>query len=369
MRERSPIRYALRTARRPLFAADVREHPLFHGLEDLVERTQMKSLMVVPIMHLGRVIGSISAHQTRGRRAWAEDDIDLLVAVATHVGATLENARLIAELREANRLKDEFLATLSHELRTPLTAITGWVDLLGESEEVARDADLADGINAIAASAHSLTQLITDLLDLSRIQRGVLRLEREPFEVNQAVMNAVRTVRQAATARRHEVALELAPQLPYTIADAHRIQQVLWNLLTNAIKFTPQGGRVTVRTRLEAEKVRGVEGEDEAHGARWIVIEIEDTGEGIDAEFLPFIWDRFRQADSSATRRHGGLGIGLALVKELVEAHGGTVEAYSDAGKGTTFAVRLPVIEAEVWTGREPRFERAGHADGEPDYK
>ncbi|HYN85183.1 MAG TPA: GAF domain-containing protein, partial [Pyrinomonadaceae bacterium] len=361
VRERSPIRYALRTSRRPLLAADVRQHPLFKGLEDLVERTQLKSLMVVPIMHLGRVIGSISAHQTRAPRSWAEDDIDLLVAVATHVGATLENARLIAELREANRLKDEFLATLSHELRTPLTAITGWVDLLTESETVAADPDLADGIGAIAASAVSLTQLITDLLDLSRIQRGVLRLERGPFDVNQAVANAVRAVRQAATARRHEITLDLAPRLPHTVADAHRIQQVLWNLLTNAIKFTPQGGRITVRTRLEEEKARG--GENDSRRARWIVIEIEDTGEGIDSEFLPFIWDRFRQADSSATRRHGGLGIGLALVKELVEAHGGMVEAHSAEGRGSTFAVRVPVIDADDWTAREPRFERAARYD------
>ncbi|HEX5709149.1 MAG TPA: GAF domain-containing sensor histidine kinase, partial [Pyrinomonadaceae bacterium] len=353
----------------PLVASDVSAHPLADGIGGLIQKTRLKSLVVVPVMHQGRVIGSISGHQTRSRRDWSEDDVDLLVAVATHVGATLENARLIAELREANRLKDEFLATLSHELRTPLTAITGWVDLLGESETVESDEDLADGISAISASAVSLTQLITDLLDLSRIQRGVLRLEREPFEVNQAVTNAVRTVRQAATARRHEIEMELTPRLPHTIADAHRIQQVLWNLLTNAIKFTPQGGRITVRTRLEEEKARvGVGAEDESRGARWIVIEIEDTGEGIAPEFLPFIWDRFRQADSSATRRHGGLGIGLALVKELVEAHGGMVEAHSDSGKGSTFVVHVPVIQSAEWMESEPRFERAARAEGETDY-
>jgi GAF domain-containing protein len=368
VRERSPIRYALRTARRPLLASDVTKHPLAASLGDLIERTQLKSMLVVPIMHQGRVIGSLSAHQTRAQRHWGEDDVDLLVAVATHVGATLENARLIAELREANRLKDQFLATLSHELRTPLTAITGWVELLGESEELKTSADLADGINAISASATSLTQLISDLLDLSRIQRGVLRLERYFFDVNQIVTSAARNVRQAALARRLDLKLELAEDMPPTIADAQRIQQVLWNLLTNAIKFTPAGGLVTVRTRLLDEGPRRGEASEDGSRLRRIEIEVEDTGEGIPAEFMPYLWDRFRQADSSATRRHGGLGIGLALVKELVEAHGGQVEAHSE-GRGARFTVRLPVIEVEQWLEQEPRFETQGPegGDGERD--
>jgi GAF domain-containing protein len=137
VRERSPIRYALKTARRPLAASDVREHPLAAGIGELIERAKLKSLLVVPVTHLGRVVGSISAHQTRAPREWSEDDVDLLVAVATHVGATLENARLIAELREANRLKDQFLATLSHELRTPLTAINAWVEMLDGADGAA----------------------------------------------------------------------------------------------------------------------------------------------------------------------------------------------------------------------------------------
>ncbi len=360
MRERSPIRHALRTTRRPLFAVNVCEHPLAKGLEDLIERASLKSLLVVPIIHQGRVIGSIGGHQTRGQRNWNEDDIDLLVAVATHAGATLENARLIAELREANRLKDEFLATLSHELRTPLTAISGWVEILGESQGLHSDEDIADGINAISASATSLTQLITDLLDLSRIQRGVLRLERQSCDVNLLVTDAVRNVRQSALARRLDLRLELAENLPVTVADAQRVQQVLWNLLTNAIKFTPQGGHVTARTRLVEEMAHSEKDDGAAGLIRWIEIEVEDTGEGIPETFMPYIWDRFRQADGSATRRHGGLGIGLSLVRELVEAHGGQVSAFS-AGRGASFTVRLPVIEFEGWLDYEPRFERDAH--------
>ena len=371
VRERSPMRNALSTERRPLYARDVREHPLAAGLEDLIELAGLKSLMVVPVMHLGRVVGSISAHQTARQREWTEDDIDLLVAVATHVGATLENARLISELREANRLKDQFLATLSHELRTPLTAITGWVEILSESRALASDEDLADGIQAISSSAHSLTQLISDLLDLSRIQRGVLRLARDPVDLNRLVADAARNARQSFAARNLELRLELAEGLPPTIADPQRVEQVLWNLLSNAAKFTAKGGRVTLRTRL----VRGGPGEEGGGGradgdaaggagktggdgrgggnktaedgrAPLLEVEVEDTGEGIPADFMPHIWERFRQADSTSTRRHGGLGIGLSLVKELVEAHGGTVHARSDAA-GSRFTVTLPVIELE----------------------
>jgi signal transduction histidine kinase len=347
VRERSPVRYALRTERRPQVVPDVRAHPLAAGNEALLEKIRLKSLVVVPVMHQGRVIGSISGHQTRARRDWSEDDVDLLVAVATHVGATLENARLISELQEASRLKDQFLATLSHELRTPLTAINGWVEMLALSEERARDGgDLADAVRAISASATSLTQLINDLLDLSRIQRGVLRLHRDLLDINELVRTAERTVRQSVNAHKLELQLELADGLPPTIADAQRVQQILWNLLSNAIKFTPKGGRVCVRTRLS-------EGVVEERPSRWIEVEVEDTGEGIPADFMPHIWERFRQADATATRRHGGLGIGLSLVKELVEAHGGQIEAASEVGRGSRFNVRLPVIRLDELPGIE----------------
>jgi signal transduction histidine kinase len=337
---RSPVPQWIKDHRQPLIVSNVHEHRLAVGVEDLIEKAGLQSIAVVPIMHQGRVIGSLSGHQTRQQRRWAEDDLDLLTAVATQIGPTLENARLISELREASRLKDEFLATLSHELRTPLTAIKGWVDLLSENAALEFDEELADGIEVIKNSSSSLTQLISDLLDLSRIQRHALRLERQPSDINLAILDAVQVVRSPATARRLDLRLELDDDLPPIDVDPHRIQQVVWNLLNNAVKFTPEGGRITVRSRL-IDSAGIMLAEDESETLRWIVIEVEDTGEGISQEFLPHVWDRFRQADGSSTRRHGGLGIGLALVKELVEAHGGDVSARSDGG--ATFTVRLPL--------------------------
>jgi signal transduction histidine kinase len=348
--ERSPVEQWLKDHRQPLVIADMRGHKVAEGVEDLIEKIGLESLAVVPIMHQGRIIGSLSGHQTRGPRRWAEDDVDLLTAVATQIGSTLENARLISELREASRLKDEFLATLSHELRTPLTAIKGWVDLLSENDALQFDEELADGIEVIRNSASSLTQLISDLLDLSRIQRRVLRLERRPSDINLVILDAVQLVRPSALARRLDLRLELEDSLPTAHVDPHRLQQVVWNLLNNAVKFTPEGGHVFVRSRL-IDGAGILLAEDESEPTRWIVIEVEDTGEGIAPEFLPHVWDRFRQADGSSTRRYGGLGIGLALVQELVEAHGGQVAARSEDGGGATFTVRLPLTDADVVPG------------------
>jgi signal transduction histidine kinase len=180
------------------------------------------------------------------------------------------------------------------------------------------------------------------------VQRGVLRLNRDLIDINRAAATAELSVRQSALARGVELRVELADGLPRTIADGQRVQQILWNLLSNAIKFTRAGGSVVLRTRVAEDGA-----EETGARARWIELEVEDAGEGITPDFLPHVFERFRQADGSATRRHGGLGIGLSLVKELTEAHGGTVTAASEPGRGSRFTVRLPVVEFEEWLGSE----------------
>ena len=240
----------------------------------------------------------------------------------------LKQAREAAET--ANRIKDEFLATVSHELRTPLNAIMGWTHLLTrgklDEETVAR------GLNTIARNASAQNQLISDLLDVSRIISGQLRFESGVVDLIPVLEAATETVRPAADARRIVLRLEL-DQGALVSGDAMRLQQVVWNLLSNAIKFTPPGGQVTVRLKRENASV---------------VLSVSDTGEGISAEFLPYIFDRFRQAESTNKNQQGGLGLGLAIVRHLVEAHGGTIRAASKGvGKGATFTVTLPLLTVD----------------------
>lgn len=236
-----------------------------------------------------------------------------------------ENARLYREAQEANRAKDEFLATVSHELRTPMTAVLGWTRVL----RMGADADtLAEALDAIERSATAQAQLIDDILDVSRITMGKLRFRAEPVQLREIVASAVDTVRIAATAREVTLDMDLAENLPLIMGDPARLQQVVWNLLSNALKFTPAGGHIAVTLQ---------QWNDSAE------LTVRDTGEGVPAEFLPHIFERFRQAEGSSRRSHGGLGLGLAIVKHLIELHGGSVAAQSDGpGKGATFTVRLP---------------------------
>ena len=232
------------------------------------------------------------------------------------------------EAEEANRLKDDFLATVSHELRTPLNVISGWVDLLAGDhlpEERRRR-----GLETIARNARALTRLVEDLLDLSRIVTGGLRLDVEPVELQALVQAAVDAVTVAAEAKQIEVAVVATEDGAGIVSgDPARLQQVLWNLLTNAIKFTPRGGRVEVSIRRVASQLE---------------VAVADNGPGIDADFLPHVFEPFRQHDSSITRVHQGLGLGLAIVRRLVEGHGGTVSVESPgAGQGATFRIRLPL--------------------------
>ncbi|XXX49509.1 ATP-binding protein [Sorangium sp. So ce119] len=235
--------------------------------------------------------------------------------------------RARAEAEEANRLKDEFLATVSHELRTPLNAILGWSHLL--QAKAAAPEQRARGLQAIERSARSQARLVEDILDVSRIIAGKVRLDRHLIDAGAVIGAAVESVRPAADAK--GVALELAVEArdARILGDSTRLQQVCWNLVSNAIKFTPTGGVVRV-----AVAQRGAD----------LHIEVSDTGQGIRPDFLPFVFDRFSQADGSTTRRHGGLGLGLAIVRHLVELHGGTISARSEGeGRGATFDVALPV--------------------------
>ncbi|HEV3469913.1 MAG TPA: ATP-binding protein [Pyrinomonadaceae bacterium] len=233
-----------------------------------------------------------------------------------------------AEAETANRLKDEFLATVSHELRTPLTAILGWTHVLRAGQLGPEAA--ARALEIVERNARAQNQLIEDLLDMSRIITGKLRLDPRPLDPAAFVVEAVEAMRPAAEAK--GVTLVLAPGagVGAVSGDADRLRQVVWNLLSNAIKFTPSGGRVEVRLESAGGQVE---------------VAVSDTGAGIGAEFLPYVFDRFRQADGSTTRAHGGLGLGLAIVRHLVELHGGTVSAESGGeGQGATFTVRLPAL-------------------------
>jgi PAS domain S-box-containing protein len=239
-----------------------------------------------------------------------------------------KDARLEAEA--ANRLKDEFLSTLSHELRTPLTAIIGWSDLLIQGD-VDREKQ-GKALETISRNARSQAQLIDDLLEVSRIITGKLRLDFIPCEPQAVIEAAVESVRPTAEAKAVRLQLLLEPRVGQIFGDPDRLRQVIWNLLSNAVKFTPRGGSVQVRFQSINSHIE---------------IAVSDSGEGIKQDFLPRVFDRFSQADGSTTRGHGGLGLGLAIVRHLVELHGGSVRAESEGeGKGATFIVRLPLISS-----------------------
>ncbi len=241
-----------------------------------------------------------------------------------------QEARELAE--QANRLKDEFLAVVSHELRTPLSAITGWASLLLRGK-LDKDQTLR-AIQTILRNAGSQNQLIGDLLDVSRIVSGQLRLNVRPFELAPVIQAAIEVVRPAATAKSIRLNALIDPSAGPVTGDPDRLQQVCWNLLSNSVKFTPNGGRVEIR----CERIN-------SH----IEITVSDNGKGIDAKLLPVIFDRFRQGESGTSRQHGGMGLGLSIVRHLVELHGGIVTAHSEgAGKGAEFRMELPVSIASA---------------------
>ncbi|MCB8933350.1 MAG: PAS domain-containing protein [Chthonomonadaceae bacterium] len=283
------------------------------------EEFRYVSLYVVP---LKRADGSVEewiwmASDVHEKRLWEQEREGLLAAE--------RSAR--SEAERANALKDDFIATMSHELRTPLTTILGWAELLQLKAD--QPETLLQGLKTIERSTRIQSQLIEDLLDLSRIGSGKLQLEREVVDLGTIVQNAVDSLRQRLDEKGVKLSLHI-PEGPCRVdGDDERLTQVVWNILNNAVKFTPAGGRIRVRLNRTGNQAS---------------LRVADNGEGIDEAFLPFLFDRFRQGDSTSSRKHGGLGLGLAIVKELVELHGGTVEASSAGrGKGATFVVELPL--------------------------
>ena len=251
-----------------------------------------------------------------------------------------------AQAEAANRIKDEFLAVLSHELRTPLNPILGWTKLLKSGR--CDPTKTQQALDAIERNAQLQAQLIEDLLDVSSILQGKLTLNVAPVDLADAIANAIDTMRLAANAKSIQIQAQLPPAMPFVMGDAARLQQVVWNLLSNAVKFTPAGGRIEVRLE------QGERGDGEERGdsveisslsyASYAQIAVSDTGIGIQPGFLPYVFDYFRQEDSSTTRKFGGLGLGLAIVRQIVELHGGTISVDSlGEGQGTTFTVRLPI--------------------------
>jgi signal transduction histidine kinase/ActR/RegA family two-component response regulator len=258
-----------------------------------------------------------------------------------------ESAR--AEAEAANRMKDQFLATVSHELRTPLNAIFGWVRLL-RADGMGR-ADMDKALETIERHARIQTQLVEDLLDVSRIVSGKLRLDPRPLHLADVVRAAIEATRLTAEAKGVVLEASIDPLPCRVTGDPNRLEQVVWNLLANAIKFTPKGGRVDVAVRLEGTRA---------------AVEVADTGHGIEPDFLPFVFDRFRQADSSTRRQQGGLGLGLAIVRHIVELHGGEVEVDSPGyGQGARFTVRLPLgaVGEPVAPPSQPSVEREPSGD------
>jgi PAS domain S-box-containing protein len=294
----------------------------------LVRGLGLRSAMIVPMVAHERTLGAISFASAESRRRYARADLALAEDLARRAALAVDNARLYREAKEVNRLKDEFLATLSHELRTPLTAILGWAGLLRSVK--LDDETAANAIETIERNARSQKQLIDDLLDASRIITGKLRLEARPTPLAPVVEAAVESMRPAARSKGIELNVTLDGGALVVAGDPERLQQIVWNLLSNALKFTPREGRVEVALTREGG------------GA---LISVSDTGVGIAPEFLPLVFERFRQADASTTRAYGGLGLGLSIVRHLVGLHGGRVSAESEGvGRGATFRVRLPLL-------------------------
>jgi PAS domain S-box-containing protein len=332
-------------------------------LADALQELDLKSCMIVPLVARNRTLGTITLATAESNRHYDVHDLALAEDLAHRIALAVDNARLYREAQDAvtareealrvrddllkrehlareeaesaNRAKDEFLATVSHELRTPLNAILGWAHMLRANK--LDQTTQGRALETIERNAKSQAQLIEDILDVSRIVTGKLKLDVQPVEPRTVIDAAIDAIRPAADAKGITIEKMLDPGAGPVSGDSNRLQQIVWNLAANAVKFTGKGGRVQVHLQ---------------RAGSYAEIVVNDTGQGISAEFLPYVFDRFRQADATSTRRHGGLGLGLAIVRHLAEMHGGTVVASSPGeGMGATFTVKLPLISTHVDPG------------------
>lgn len=292
-------------------------------------RLEISSYVCVPLTVRGRTVGALTLTTAHGRRL-TQGDFSLALELGRRAAQAIENSWLYRAAQDANRAKDEFLATLSHELRTPLNAIFGWSRMLASGTLDAATAKRA--VEVIERNARTQTQLIEDILDVSRIITGKLRMDVRPVDLRHAITGAIDALQPAADGKAITLRVDLPADPGLVAGDADRLQQVVWNLVSNAIRYAPRGGRVDVELRRVDPHLE---------------LDVTDDGSGIAPDLLPFVFDRFRQGDSTVTRSHGGLGLGLAIVRHIIELHGGTVSAHSEGiGRGARFVVQLPLSSA-----------------------
>ncbi|GAB4381538.1 MAG: ATP-binding protein [Elainellaceae cyanobacterium] len=294
---------------------------------NLLRQFKMTSYAVVPLKVQEQVIGVMGFVSARSDLRYRASDLAMIEELAQRAAIAITNARLYQNAQDANRLKDEFLAMVSHEVRSPLNSILGWAQLLRTQQ--LDQAVTSKALETIERNAKHQSKLIDDILDISRVIRNQIRLDLKPTHLVSVIETVIQDVQPLAQAKSMQIDAVLDPAVAEVMGDTGRLQQVVWNLLSNAIKFTPAGGRVQVTL----EQVGAL-----------AQIQVIDTGQGIRAEFLPHVFDRFRQADGSITRAHGGLGLGLAITQQLVEMHQGKIMATSEGeGKGSTFTVQIPI--------------------------
>jgi len=330
-----PVVRVFQTGTPELFS-DISEEELRETIPDeqkfeALKQLGLRSAVVVPIPGRHAVLGVIGFVSPKPDR-YTSTELIFAQELARRISLALENARLYREAQQANRAKDEFLATLSHELRTPLNAILGWTQILRAKR--LDEVTTTRAFEAIERNAKAQAELIEDMLDVSRIITGRLRLELQPVEIASAVDAALDSVRPTADVKGVKLECTINGDAGIISGDPHRLQQIVWNLLSNAVKFTPSGGLVRVHLERADSNVK---------------LTVRDTGKGISPHFLPYVFDRFRQAETMISRTAGGLGLGLSIARHLVELHGGVIEASSEGeGRGATFTVTFPFRETPV---------------------